>query len=356
MKRFVLLLAFLGLIAVPALLVAVMADVRQRDEEGVPGPVISRHIRQRMEQRHIERAPRLGSATRVPGGGPGYEAIDVKGQLRTFVRYTPDSVLLGQKRVPVVFALHAAKGTAARLAPYLGLNAVADRERFIVVYPQGIDNVWNDGRPAEDKGSKLTGGNNDILFLNLLADAMVADGVADPERIYLAGVSNGGFMTLTMACQSESRFAAFAAIVASLPAAEKVSCGPKRPVPLLMVNGTEDALVRYDGTEGQDGIKGNLPVPETAKFFAGLNGCGPFADTNLEAADVADTTRVTRRDWRECRAGSAVTLYTVNGGGHQAPATGPGSEGSLLEFVLGGRSRQIDSAATVWSFFKAYHR
>lgn len=355
MKRLLLVLALLALFAVPALLVAVMADVRQRDD-GITGPVIARHIRQRMELKRMERAPRLGSATRMPGGGPGYESIEVKGQARTFVRYTPDSVLLAQKRVPVVFALHGAKGTAARLAPYLGLNAVADREHFVVVYPQGIDSVWNDGRPLEDRGSKIATSQNDVLFLNLLADAMVADGVADPERIYLAGVSNGGFMALTMACQSEGRFAAFGAIVASLPTAAKVSCGPKRPVPVMMINGTEDALIRYDGSEGQLGIKGNLPVPEAAKVFAAIDGCNVAEDTVLEAVDTSDATRVLRRDWRGCREGSGVTLYTVDGGGHQAPATGAVSGGILLEWVLGARSHQIDTAETLWGFFKRYHR
>lgn len=355
MKRFLLFAAFLGLLIVPALLVAVVADVRQFDD-GAPGPLISRRIRERIEMKEQQAAPRLGSATRLPGGGPGYESIDVNGKARTFMRYTPDRVLMAQKRVPVVFALHGARGSAAGLAPYLGLNAVADRERFVVVYPQGIDDVWNDGRPVENKGSKLAGGDNDFLFLNLLADALIADGVADPERIYLAGVSNGGFMALAMACQGPSRFAAFGAIVASLPETAKVGCGAKLPLPVVMINGTEDALVQYDGSEGRFGIKGNLPVPEAAQVFAKLNGCGSYEDAAVGSPGAADDTHVTRREWRDCRQGSGVALYTVQGGGHQAPATGTIAGGVLLDWVLGKRSHQIDTAEVLWTFFKAYHR
>jgi len=355
MKRMFASVGFLVLIMVTVVLATVTADVRHR-EDGVPGYVISQRIRARMELRRQERAPRLTSATRLPGAGPGYESISINGQMRTFVRYTPDSVLLARKRAPVVFLLHGAGGVAAHLAPYVGLNAVADREHFIVVYPQGIEKVWNDGRDPGDKASHKRGSEDDAAFLNLLADGLVADGVADPERIYLAGISNGGFMALNLACNPDSRFAAIASVIASLPEKAKPACTPRRAVPVLMINGTADPLVHYDGSASNTGIKGNLPVPATAQFFAELNQCGTATELSIDPRDTSDETRVSQRVWHGCRDGSGVALYTISGGGHQAPSTAKVTGGIVIDWAMGIRSRQIDTAETVWDFFKAHKR
>ena len=332
-----------------------IADVRHR-EDGVPGPLIAQKIRDRMEQSRLDRVPRIGSAAQLPGGGPGYESILIGASLRTFMRYTPNSVLVSGKRAAVVFALHGAKGRAGKLQPYLGLNAVADKEGFIVVYPQGIDDVWNDGRENDDRGAKVLSAADDVKFLDLLADSLVASGVADPSRLYLAGVSNGGFMTMRMACAKSAKFAAFATVVASFPQAGRTDCKPGRPVALLMINGTEDALVRYDGGESRIGVKGNLPVPDAARFFADLDGCTSVTDFAIDKRDASDPTSVSQRLWTGCKDAASVALYTVTGGGHQAPATGKVSGGIILEWALGTRSRQLDTAETLWGFFKRYGR
>src|SRR5258708_24397804 len=47
---------------------------------------------------------------------------------------------------PVVIALHGMLQSADGMDSYLGLNLVADRENFTVVYPYGLRNSWKDGR------------------------------------------------------------------------------------------------------------------------------------------------------------------------------------------------------------------
>lgn len=353
MKRYGWAALVLALLALPAMLVSGVAEVRHR-EDGVPGPLIAHKIRDRMELKRLERVPQIGSAARLPGGGPGFESIQINTGLRTFTRYTPNSVLVSGKRAPVVFALHGAKGRADKLQPYLGLNGVADKEGFIVVYPQGVDDVWNDGRENENRGAQVQSATDDVQFLNILADSLVASGAANPGRLYLAGLSNGGFMALRMACNKGSRFAAFATVIASLPQAATADCAPGRPVALLMINGTEDDIVRYDGSEGRFGVKGNLAVPEAAGFFANLNGCSASTEAAIDKRDPADPTSVSQRLWTGCNDGGTVALYTVTGGGHQAPATGTVAGGIVLEWALGTRSHQVDTAETLWGFFKKY--
>ena len=353
MNRLMLAAFVIFLLSVPAIFVSGIAEVRRR-EDTVPAPIIAHRIRDRMEQRRLERVPQLGTATRLPGGGAGYESVLIHGQVRTFMRYTPNKVLVAGKKAPVVFALHGARGTADRLQPYLGLNAVADRDGFIVVYPQGLDKTWNDGRPPELRGGRADTEADDVAFLNSLADALVAQGAADPARMFISGVSNGGFMALKMACEASSRFAAVGAVIASVPVDAKGTCKPGRAVPVVMINGTDDPVIRYDGGAGRAGVKGNLAVPDAARLFAELDGCGAVTDVPADKRDPSDATSVSQRVWTGCKDGSSVALYTVNGGGHQPPAMGAVSGGPVLGFVLGTRSHQIDTAETMWSFFKGY--
>jgi len=339
---------FLSLGALAAFAVAGFAQDR------ISGDAIRDRIRDRMEQRRLERVPLLAGAATVAGAGIGFESIVIAGKSRSFLRYTPNR-LLGQ-RAPVVFALHGAKGTADRVSGYLGLNAVADREGFVVVYPQGEKNRWNDGRMAGKAGGSEVSGANDGEFLNGLADALIGQGVADAKRIYLLGISNGGFMGFALACDSSSRFAAYAGVVSSMPAEGIAKCQPGRPVPLMMVNGTADELIRYDGAPGKFGISGNAPPMEVARHFASLAGCRSVSAVPLPDTDASDGTKVVLSSWSGCAPGSGVMFYSVDGGGHQAPSRGKTAGGVVLETFLGARNRDLDTAEAAWAFFKEFRR
>ena len=323
-------------------------------EDRVPGASIRDRIQDRMEKKRLERVPRLGSAANTPGAKPGYESIVIHGYVRTFMRYTPNAVLVAGKRSPVVFALHGAMSTADKIQGYLGLNAVADREGFVVVYPQGDNNRWNDGPPARLTDDGDYSAADDVGFLTGLADALVVQGVADPKHLYLTGVSNGGFMALRLACSQTSPFAAIGTVIASMPADAAAKCKPSGLVPLIMINGTDDEIVRFDGGNGKFGVSGNAPPMDVASSFATRSGCKTATETQLPDADPKDSTTVVLRAWTGCYPGGAVEFYTVKGGGHQAPAIGPKSGGVLLDTFGGTRSHDIDSAETIWKFFKRF--
>jgi polyhydroxybutyrate depolymerase len=338
------------------ILVALAASTAVSAEERVSGDAIRDRIRQRMEQRRTDRVPPLGTATKAPTGGPGYESVLIAGQVRTFMRYTPNAVLVAGKKVPVVFALHGGKSRADQLQGYLGMNVVADREGFVVVYPQGDKGRWNDGRTVAVNGGAEVSTLDDLGFLNGLADALVAQGIADPERLYIMGLSNGGFMSLALACSKESRFAAYGAVISSIPLAAKDGCKPSLPLRAVMINGSDDKLIRYDGAAGRFGLKGNLAPPEAAAHLAALAGCAGPADTALPDRDPKDGTTVSKRAWASCPGQSRVEFYTVKGGGHQSPSTGKTTGGVAMDALLGTRSHDIDTAETVWDFFKRSSR
>lgn len=323
-------------------------------QDRISGDAIRDRIRDRMEQRRLERVPLLSGASNEPGGGIGFESIVIAGKTRTFLRFTPNR-LLGKKS-PVVFALHGAKGTADRVSGYLGLNAVAEREGFVVVYPQGEKNRWNDGRAAGKAGGSEVSSANDVEFLNGLADALIVQGVADANRLYMLGISNGGFMGFTLACHGASRFAAYAGVIASMPVEAVSKCQPGRAVPVMMINGTADEIIRYDGGPGKFGINGNAPPMDVALRFASLSGCRSLSAVPLPDTDPNDGTKVVVTSWSGCGPGGGVMMYSVEGGGHQAPARGKTGGGVVLEMFLGARSRDFDTAEAAWAFFKDFRR
>ncbi len=189
------------------------------------GSQIRDRVLSRVERGRLLRAPSIGAAKTAVGGGPGYESVLVGGQVRLFVRYTPNKTLLTGKPAAVVFALHASGGRADQAGAALGLNKLADTEGFITVYPQAADTGWASGPSADT---------DDVDFINRLADALVAQNVADPARLYLAGVGAGGGMALRLACSDGSRFAAYGAIGAGAP---PDNCKPSPPR-VSLISGT----------------------------------------------------------------------------------------------------------------------
>lgn len=325
-----------------------------QSQDRVPGDAIRERIQERMERKRLERVPRLGSVMPAPGGGPGQETIVIGGRVRTFLRYTPNKVLVGGKRAPVVFALHGAKGSADRLPAYLGLNAVADREGFLVVYPQGIDNRWNDGRTPDETAVGDANDADDTGFLNGLADALVAQGVADPKRLFVSGISSGGFMALKLGCTEGSRFAGYGAIAASMPVSAKDACKLSSPVPVVMINGTADEIIPFGGTSNRPEPQNIAPPLDVAARFADLNGCSSASEMPVSNADGKNPVNVTLRSWSGCKTGASVEFYAVKGGGHQAPAINEKASSIVLDMLVGARSHDLDTAETIWAFFKRF--
>jgi polyhydroxybutyrate depolymerase len=219
-----------------------------------------------------------------------------------------------QDRAPTVIVLHGALISAEFTLSWYGFTEEGARRGFATVYPRGIDLLWNDGRD-----SIWTSSADDVGFLKKLVRALVARGVADPARLYLAGVSNGGMLTLRMMCEAPDLFAGAGIIVASMPEDVGAGCRLAKPMPVVMFNGTADPLIPYGGgTVGITGWQGTVwPVERTATFLARGNGCTSGSKAVVARGKASDAMRVVKLDWGSCSSERGVTLYRVEGGGHQ---------------------------------------
>jgi len=252
--------------------------------------------------------------------------------------------------MPVVFVLHGGAGRAVSFAGYLNVDQYVNRGRFLAVYPQGFERHWNDGRtdsPHDAHEARV----DDIRFLRALVDHLGARFPIDHERIYAAGISNGGMMAYRLACEAADFVAAIAAVAANLPATVVPGCVPSRPVPVLVMNGTADPMMPEMGGDIEVGWRQYgrvLSTDETVAFFARNASCAGLATVEaLPDANSGDDSRPIRYRYAPCAAGSEVVLYRIEGGGH----TWPGRDRYLPRAIIGAQNEDFDGTGAILEFF-----
>ena len=280
-----------------------------------------------------------------PNGSTRYGGITVDGNLRTYLMHRPP---LADDRgpYPVVLVLHGVLDRGKQMMDYMGFNEIANREGFIVVYPNGIDNRWRTLGIGRD-------GIDDVKFISALLDRLISVQDVDPERIYVVGASNGAMMAAKLACELGDRIAGIAPIMgASLPTSLVADCSPGLPMPVIAIHGDADPVLPYEGILIEIGDIppfGMLPVEDSVAVWRSNNGCGDTATViDLPDLDPVDGATVRRTDWTDC-GGAPVTLCTVVGGGHTWP-------GVVRPTYVGVTSMDIDASQVVWDFLKGHRR
>ncbi|HYD89063.1 MAG TPA: PHB depolymerase family esterase [Vitreimonas sp.] len=279
------------------------------------------------------------------------------GRSRSWITYAPPNYDPARP-APLVIVLHGRPSTAASMAAISEMNAVAGRHGFIVVYPEGIDNEWNAYFDLRRSGNASLTGNRSILpqddigFLTTLAADLRVDLNIDPARMYVAGFSNGGFMTMRMACSASDTFAGFAEVGASLYVEMTDLCRRSPPSPVLFMHGSADPSIPYEGVtvgnpEGGEPIRITLRVIDTVSLFARRNECTLSGrSTTLAERGRSPGTSVVRFVPHEC-AGAPLEFYQINGGGH----TWPGVPELLPAENFGPTNMDIHASEVIWDFF-----
>ena len=261
------------------------------------------------------------------------------------------------KLAPLVIVLHGNTQTGADMVTRTAWPTVARRENFAVVFPDGLNHSWADLRPNNMRAGRVPPhGTDDVAFITRLVEKFVADGSADPRRIYITGISNGGAMTMTLVCKRADLFTAAASVIMNLTEQSASLCRPSRPVPMLIMNGTADPLIPYNGGRGTSrfAVDGFWSADKTLAFWRKNNGCDAKATTtDLTDTDTADRSTVTRID-SNCPAGRDVVLYRINDGGHRMPGAPDARFPRLANTFLGPQNHDIDGAETIWTFFKKF--
>lgn len=282
------------------------------------------------------------------------DAIAIKGVMRTYTAQLP-----AKKPAPLVIVLHGKTQRGADMIARTAWPQVARREGFAAVFPDGLNHAWADARTKA--GPELRGppaGTDDVAFIAKLVEKLVADGTADAKRVYVTGVSNGGAMVMTLVCARADLFAAGASVIMNLTDEAAVTCHPSRPLPMLIMNGTADPLIPYEGGHGSSyfAADGFWSAEDTVAFWRKLNGCeADDADvTDMPDKAPADQSTVTRITSR-CPAGHDVVLYRINHGGHRMPGFAPDARfPKIATRLLGPRNGDIDGAETIWAFFSRF--
>ena len=282
------------------------------------------------------------TASAVTLAAPVSETLKSGGDLRNYWLVRPEG-LEKTKPAPLLMVLHGSAGSGEDMMTVTrrGFERLADKEKFVVVYPDALERRWNDQGGTVD----------DVGFLLAIVDKLVADGLVDKNRIYVAGISNGGMIAQRLACEQADRIAGIATVAGGLPEPLQATCKPARALPVLVIHGTEDPIVPWSGdaVAGFEDFGKVLSARETAKFWAANNRCG---DGGVIAAepdrDPKDGTRVKMEVFASCPAGAAVKLAAVEGGGH----TWPGGYQYLPERFIGRTSQDVDANMLIWDFFK----
>ena len=258
--------------------------------------------------------------------------------------------------LPVVLALHGGGGTGARMHQLTGLDATAEKHGFFLVYPEGVEKNWNDGR-ADAHTTAHREEVGDVELIVAILDDMKRTYLVDEARVFATGMSNGAMMSGRLACELADRIAAVAMIGGTMPRSIQPTCAPTRPVSVMLVHGTEDPIVPYEG--GEVKLRGFasrgmvISAEATVSEWVRHDGCSPMSEER-QLPDVSPTDGSTIRvqSWSRCKQGVAVELWRVQGGGH----TWPGGWQYLSEKYVGTTNRDIDAREELWRFFQAHPR
>jgi len=165
-------------------------------------------------------------------------------------------------------------------------------------------------------------------------------------------------MTMTMICARAELFTAAASVIFNLTDDMANACHPAKQVPMLMINGTADPLIPYEGGRGTSRFArpGFWSTMKTFDFWRRVNGCDAQQTemAELEHRDPSDPTSVTRISAR-CQSGRDVVLYRVNKGGHRMPGSFADARfPRIVGLLLGPQNRDIDGAEVIWEFFRKF--
>ena len=262
--------------------------------------------------------------------GIGEYEITFQGLVRDFIVYIPESYT-HESSSSILFAFHGFGGSNNQIMYSSDFNSIAERENFIVVYPQGSSFFgfphWNVG------GWTNSSTTDDVSLIDFLIELISQDYNLNQDRIYATGMSNGGFFSFLLGCQMSNKFAAVASVTGSMTTETFNECNPGRELPILQIHGTDDSIVTYNGNSSI----GSIGIPEVLTYWSSNNYCNDVETTQLNDSNPNDDFSIERLLFYGGINGSVVDHYKVNGGEH-------------VWFM----TEDINSSELIWEFFSHY--
>jgi polyhydroxybutyrate depolymerase len=252
----------------------------------------------------------------------------------------------GSTKTPVVIFVHGGGGDI-RSGSRDGLDTYSDTLGFILVTPAAtnvlrgpLGSRWNGG---EWSGGQCCGSADDVGFISKMIEEIQQDFAVDEQRIYATGISNGGLMTNRLACELSDKIAAIAVVA---PTGLMENCSPSRPVPVMIIYGTEDPAYPLDGSLPR-GIFSRVPYDRVLPHdmlhsWLQMNGCPPDTMRTSTRGAVTCTSYQGEND-------SEVLFLVVEGMGH----TWPSGKQYFFARVIGRVTHEL-SMEDIWAFFQEH--
>ncbi|MDC0231099.1 alpha/beta hydrolase-fold protein [Aureispira] len=247
---------------------------------------------------------------------------------RSYILYKPHNLPLN---APLVFVLHGYTSNSEFANFSYGMNSVADTHSFAVCYPQGSKDNYNNSHWNANLNVSTT---DDIDFLCRLAANLQTQHLLDSQRTFACGMSNGGFMSYTLACEAPHVFSAVASVTGTMSAYDWNNCNASYPVPVLHIHGVDDNIVPIDGSLDTTSMWGGAPeVSDVVDYWATKNTC-----STVDTLFIPQ--RTTAFYHRNGINNSQVWFYRLNNWGHAWPLPSLGAS--------------YNASSVIWSFFSMY--
>ena len=233
-----------------------------------------------------------------------------------------------KKEYPFILTIHGYRGNGKGQLRFFPLKELAEKYDFIYCAPDGIDNSWN----ATDACCDWKGKVDDSKYLRSLILKAMKEYNIDKKRVFVTGLSNGGFMSYRLAHDHSDL------ITAIVPFAgvgfNQWPSNPKNPVSILHIHGTKDKTIKWEG-----GGIGKLKYPSAEDNFSkwkAFNGCKKKA--KVEKANIDLDRKVSGSETEIVRFESnngkvVMELWEVVKGGHVTPPRSAARE-RIIKWML----------------------
>lgn len=248
---------------------------------------------------------------------------------RSYVLYKPFNL---PENAPLVFVLHSYGRYAKDHMQSLQLDSLAEVNKFVVCYPQGILDI-NTGEPYW-AGALANSSIDDVGFLTELAKHLQTKYKLDSSKTFVCGISNGGFMSYTLACESPEVFNAMASVTGTMTGdLWRNRNSTSRPIPILQISGTKDNVVPIDGSMSTKYGWGGAPHMDTImNYWSKFNQCN-------EIDTLSMSKNIDAYHYKKGINGNEVWYYKLNNFGHDLPTL---------------NNSGLNSNELIWEFFSKY--
>ena len=281
---------------------------------------------------------------------------------RAFSVYTPANYEAGS---PAIVLLHGGAGSMRQVlepqATTSGWIDFAEAAGFLLIVPNGYNETLMDGLGDQQSWNDIrtdlsgrTSLQDDTGFILETLDTIEAARAFDPDRVFVTGSSNGGIMTLGLLIETPERFFGGASFIAALP--EEIVPDPLSPTPVMLLNGTDDQLVLFEGGPVSTDGAPTRSVPATIDYWLENNDANiaAAASRTLPNIDPADGCEIIETRYPSLLDNTtAVLVYDVQGGGHNIPDPDAGNFPPAAEALLGPRCRDADGIDLAFDFFQS---